>query len=219
MQTVRLFILGHSYVRDLEDKIKIRSFDLCNYKVVIQYFPLPGATFHRFIQRSDWKQHLLNFKADIVLVVLGGNDISKEISNSEIQGKFKELCQILHNLPRRLIILFSEIEKRRLPDQTHSHLNRFDIPYLDWTKRRRALNNYFNNSKLCHSLVRVAGKGRLDHPNCYKPDGVHLTKASLEKYLNFIRCTIEWLIQKKADLFEHTIQSNRNCESASAQQH
>ena len=149
MKTIRLFILGHSYVHNLQNT-GVKTLNLGEFCLVIGFFPVSGARFSSFINREDWKQELLDFCPDFILVILGGNDIGKDLTNSNIQEQYKRLCYILHQLPRKLIILFAEIEKRKLPEPSHSHLNRFTIPLKDWVKRRRALNNYYNNSPLCH---------------------------------------------------------------------
>ena len=74
---MKVAIIGHSFVRDLES-LSVYNFALVNNtECEIRYYYINGSCFHTW---SAWPLKLIDcfaFRPDIVFTVLGGNTISE----------------------------------------------------------------------------------------------------------------------------------------------
>ena len=180
---MKVFILGHSYVRDLA-RLNFNSLKLNPLVTLeISYSAFPGARFSHFLENADCLQDLFNVQPDFLVVVLGGNDFDNKTSLSDICDHAKAFyCMLKNNLPKTKIFA-TQIESRFYRPE-----NRFDCPEATQYKK---VTSYFNKflKKLTYvdNLICILGPSRLSNKDLFKPDGVHLTLEGVRKLLDIIK--------------------------------
>ena len=90
-------ILGDSILKDM-DQYKLRK-DLKSDKVYIKTFP--GATNDCM---SDYIKPALKYKPDVTILHCGTNDLKKEKSSSDIADEVVNLCNVMKDVSKRVII-------------------------------------------------------------------------------------------------------------------
>ena len=185
---MKIFIFGHSYVRDLkrvsESTLRVSS----SLSLDILYSAFPGARFSYFLENPDSLQDLFSVQPEF-LVILGGNNFDNKTSLSEICDLAKDFYKLLRsNLPRTKIFA-TQIESRFYKPE-----NRFHCP--DATQYKK-VTSYFNKflKKLSYvdNLICVLGPNRLGNDKLFKPDGVNLTLEGVRKLWDIIK---EFLVRK-----------------------
>lgn len=95
---MKVCVFGHSYVRDIAT-LGNNSVKIGNTNLDITYLPFPGATFSTFLNHKHLLRNLVNLDPEIVLVILGGNDIFNNIDTANLH----KLCRLFYNLLRSLL--------------------------------------------------------------------------------------------------------------------
>lgn len=186
---MNLLILGHSYVRDLKS-LNQHSLKYDQQEILISYSSYPGATFDTFLKDSSkLSDPLRQYKPDIIVVVLGGNDINRDVTNHELFKKCREFYELLRGLAADAIIIAAQVESRfyKTPN-VHSA----PAP-VEFQQKRKTLNKFIHRLKTKDNLLIIAGPGRLDHQTYYR-DSVHLNSAGLRNYMSILKTTIDFAL-------------------------
>ena len=178
-------LIGHSNLRDIADESGRWYFQ----NFVIEVFCCPAATTSNIASFPEYNR-LFHKNFDIVILLLGGNDIRNNCNISEIYRNLKALVEDINNLviPKYGTFLL-EPEARR-----------GDSRYVSEKGYYRLRNSLVRKIKIkkeieCWTLV---GKGlNLNH---LKKDGVHLNKEGRRKFKKIIEAyLIEIVTAKKQD--------------------
>ena len=71
---------GHSYTGALA-LTKARSLFLSNgFRCYLAYYSVPGGTIPEFLELNTYIEYIREFRPDIIILVLGGNDLIYEIN-------------------------------------------------------------------------------------------------------------------------------------------
>ena len=177
----KVTFIGHSYVRDLARQ----NFEvlLRDTLVTPQYIAVPGGTFKTFLKNPHYFDTLRHTQPEIVVVLLGGNDIKSEAG---LQKTFEE-CSQFYGILRESVpcstIVASQVETR-----FYKPNNRFGCPTHHRFDQLRRRFNKFLERHIAHDVI-LEIEGYLDDKNDYR-DGVHLSHPGFMKYLGIIQLTV-----------------------------
>lgn len=187
---MKLLILGHSYVRDLKT-LNIERYMVDQKSVEIEYSTIPGASYDTYLDNPDLLKNNLKNKPDVIVVILGGNSINRDITNYETFKKCRAFYTLLRAEAAHATIISAQVELR-----FYSTPNRFGCPPPEeFRKKRNELNKFLNRLKLKDFMLIIAGPGRLDNEQYYK-DEVHLNKTGLRVYASILKTTVAFALQK-----------------------
>ena len=195
MPNLRVAILGHSYVRDLESLTVYSGVLNDNKPYEIKYFFKEGSCFDYWL---DWPQLLhdcIEFNPDILFIILGGNSLKEHVRVSLIKQKAKTFFQVIRNNLPNVKLVFCQVENRYL-----ERSNRFGTPpysryRLIRNKLNKALQKLTNKDFLC-CIALLAGPRRLDRLELYRSDSVHLSKPGIKLYFEIILKTLNYIWRK-----------------------
>ena len=122
---MKLLILGHSYVRDLS-KLGVSYITHERNVIDVKYVAYPGASYDSFLGDPSKLTAALSYNPDIVVVVLAGNAIHRDISNYELFNKCKSFYQLLREKLPNAIIISAQTELR-----FYNTVNAFGAPKAD----------------------------------------------------------------------------------------
>ena len=180
---MKVTVLGHSYVRDLAGYSNsiLRISDSLIFE--IQYIYVPGARFQTFIDRPHLIQQAAQYNPDIVIVLLGGNDISENVPLTNIREICSKFYSLLNSYLTNKFVISVQVEPRYL-----TRVNRHGTPAAQEYQR---LSGYFNfwlkKQKFKNRLVCVCGPNRLSDPKLYKPDGIHLNQLGISRLFTILK--------------------------------
>lgn len=183
---MKVLLLGHSYVRDLKQFIdspiiKVKS----NLYLELEFLTIPGSTFETFINSLSYLEKATNLSPDIIIIILGGNDIKINVPLQHIYHSCKEFFKLIKNKLPNAYCIVSQIE-----DRYHTHINRFLTPTFE---NFRTLSNSYNRWLLRQDfkdrVLCIKGPNKLSNRTLYK-DSVHLNAQGLEKLYNIIKDTL-----------------------------
>lgn len=187
---MKLLIFGHSYVRDLAT-LNVNSMTFDQRPIEIKYVSFPGANFDKFVEKPSLLNEIVSNKPDVIVVILGGNSIHKDVPNFVLFNKCKAFYQLLRNKLPNATIIASQVELR-----FYSTPNKFGSPSADeFKKKRNELNKCLNRLKTKDYLLIIAGPGRLDNKAYFKDD-VHMNRAGLRVYLAILKTTVAYALEK-----------------------
>ena len=188
---MKALLIGHSYVKDLF-RLNIDKIDLLDHTSVDLHFKfLSGAKYRNFLDDLAWLTEAKNIKPDIIVAIIGGNDIVNSISMTELHDHCREFFRFLRfHFPSTRIIA-AQVELRFYPSD-----NRFGCPsQAEYDLRRKSLNTFLKRLKTKDCILQVQGHGRLDDKNLYR-DEVHLNTVGLYRYFGFVKHTIQYCFNK-----------------------
>lgn len=162
----RVAILGHSYIRDLyelgDTRMKFKDGIDCK----IHYYFKPGSTFAKWNNYFEILDKIVELNPNIILVYLGGNSITEDISDRTLRDQAKQFYNLLRSLLPEAIVIASQIELRFVEEG-----NRHKTPTLQQFKiRRNTFNQFlrkFKNAKGIDYIARISGGNRLDKVELY----------------------------------------------------
>ena len=157
---MKVLLLGHSYVRDLKNYCERNG---CYYlkengvEVELLFDSIPGATYDTFLQLPLKFKEISYIKPDVVLTVLGGNDIKVNCDLAVVKNQCRSYFeQLRQSLPDEFLVTL-EVESRYLRET-----NKHGTPEV---KRYRIISNYFNSwlkkQRFKDWVVCIRGSGRL----------------------------------------------------------
>ena len=189
---MKFAIVGHSYVRHLQQVFPTHlTVDEVDFEC--SFFGYSGAKFRTLVANDRFISQLKTFDPDFVLVLLGGNDFSTQLSLTTVKEHCLEFYQKLRSWLPRTKIIASQIELRYYSDN-----NRFRCPTgVDYHYQRKYLNRFLYKLRFKDFLFRVDGNSRLDNKALYV-DEVHLNTKGLEKLSDLIKSGLSyWLEHSK----------------------
>ena len=154
-------------------------------KITSKYIGVSGGTFKTFLNNPSYFKKLKETSPDIVVAILGGNDIKDEAT---LDRNFKE-CLSFYKTLRQTVpnayILASQVETRYCrPNNRHGCPTH---PIFDDLRRR--FNKFLEDLKYHDFVLEIEGDEHLDGRENYR-DGVHLSNKGFEKYLDIIQCSL-----------------------------
>ena len=189
---MKLLIIGHSYVKDLS-KLKINKIKIGETKVKIKYLYKAGGTYNSILDKTCILDQAEEFEPDFILVILAGNSLTSQNSNKRIYESIREFYSTLTARIPSAIVISALVELR-----FYSSNNKWGCPTLEeYKKRRHSINKFLNRLKFKKFVLNVCGPGRLDNREYYRKDGVHLNRSGLLLYLDLIKNTIKYIMDKK----------------------
>lgn len=156
-------ILGHSYVNRLpfESPLQLPSFE-------VRKFGSSGAKVSNITQRSVWYS-FLDYKPDLVLLMLGGNDINVNTQTTSLCHEIKNLAIMIEELTGANCMIMN-IEPRLQPRDISPDL---------YNTYKNAVNRSLG--RIPDSKSRIRGMGIEKEDLCH--DGVHLSVIGNEKLM------------------------------------
>lgn len=188
---MKLLVLGHSYVRDLAT-LGVNNLAFGHTSIDVTYSAHPGAGYDKFLENPTLLTESLECKPDIVVVILGGNSILRDVTNFELFHKCRTFYELLRRELPQATIIAAQIELRFFDEP-----NRFGVPRAEiFKKRRNELNKYLNRLKLKNNMLIIAGPGRLDHKE-HNRDEVHLNRQGLRVYMSILKSTVLFVLDNR----------------------
>lgn len=180
MRTYKVTLFGHSYIRDLHSLDNKQLLVDQDYKVELRYLFSPGATIAHYFSHEDSYECLFSDSPDVIFIFLGGNDLRVDWDIHDTITKYKTLVQnISLRLPKTAIIC-AYIEPRFAPANL-----RFNTPDpLEYKALARKFNNWLQRWNVPYRKFLTWGSNRLENPNLFKPDLVHLNESGLILFWN-----------------------------------
>lgn len=187
---MRLLIFGHSYVRSFA---RTNTFNLQygDITVNIKYSYYPGVNYRKVLENPQiLADTILTYNPDFLICVIGGNSISNSISSAELCRECRRFYEFVRSLSSKLIIIPAQVELR-----FYALGNRYNSPTpRQYKQKRDALNKFINKLQIKDHILMVGGPSRLDHRVFYSSDGVHLNKYGVQKYMKYIKNTIDFAL-------------------------
>ena len=194
---MKALIIGHSYVRDLksfselhhQSRIKLpEGFDLHLF-----FSFVPGATFETYLNHPELLDASGNINPDIVVIILGGNDLRSDVSLSVVKNNCFHFFKLIKSKFPSSFIIGTQIESRFV--EPGDKYERFGTPHTEaFSKLSVYYNSWLNKQKFKDRLVCIRGPNKLDNRSLYK-DSVHLNQQGLRKYFNLLRnCIVDTCI-------------------------
>ena len=178
---MKVLIFGHSYVRDLE-RLGHKEITVNNISLQLAYLSFPGFRFVDLLQNPELLDKAISLDPDIIIVILGGNDIRTDIDLSEVRDNCRNFFTLLRSRLPGVFIIASQIEFRHLRE-----VNRHGTPAEDlFRKLANSFNNWLNKQKFKDKILIVNGVGKLSDVSLFKADGVHLNIHGLKVLFELI---------------------------------
>ena len=191
--SMKLLLFGHSYVRDLSN-LGILNFRVNQFDISVKYLYWPGAGYKKFLDNPSLIAEAVKYKPDIVVVILGGNSIRRDIGNHELFDHCRKFYTILRDLTPDSLIIPAQVQLRRYSREPR----KLEYPqFRIFKQKRNSLNQFLKRLKLKDNLLIIAGLGRLDSVEYYKRDGVHLNAEGLRVYMAILKTTVAYAIENK----------------------
>ena len=181
--------VGHSYVRDFKNYCQTNNTNklvINSTNIYLKFVYLPGGCFSHFIRSKRLLDELIETKPDIIVTLLGGNDIKSNIELVKVKEDCTDFFNLLNtNLPNTYIIA-SQVESRFLLKE-----NRHGTPDLNlFYFLSNNFNNWLRNKKFKNRLLYIRGAGRLCNPAYYKTDKIHLNTIGIAKLFDLTKSVI-----------------------------
>lgn len=187
---MRVCLFGHSYVRDLE-RLGNFSIYIENTLVSFKYFSFPGFRFRNFLENPSLLDNLISERPDIVVVILGGNDISVNIELKQVKGDCKDFFNLIRSKLSSTFVIASQIEFRHI-----CQINRHGSPSEElYKKLANHFNNWLNKQRFKDKILIVNGGNKLCDINVFKRDGVHLNFEGLRIYFDLLLSALKGPIE------------------------
>ena len=205
---LKLLLLEHSYVRDLA-KTGVDTITVNNgFKYHLYFNAIPGTTIPELLRLDDYIPYILEVKPDIILLIVGGNDLKLRIHFWELGRQYNQLCYKLTNLPGTKLVIGAEIEQRYHSSVANSRSSQVD--YTNWSKLRNAINRNIKIATYASGFIQLVGPGRLTQSNFFNDDGVHLTEEGLHRYLELIGRSLRFCVFKNQFQIANILRHNYN---------
>ena len=191
---MKAVIIGHSYVRDLKSHITVNSAKLVKLPdgsdLELYFSFVPGATFETYLNQPGLLEFVSQINPEIIVVVLGGNDIHCDVNLSSVKNNCYQFFKLLKSKFPSAFLIGSQIESRFI--EPGDRYERFGTPYTDvFSKLSVYYNSWLNKQKFKDKLLCLRGPNKLDNKSYYK-DSVHLNDQGLAKYFELLKnCLVD----------------------------
>ena len=185
---VLVTVIGHSHVRDLRFFSEVNHNDeivLPNGNIIqLEFCFISGATFLTFLENSEVLDTFAESNPDIVLIILGGNDLKKDVELVGIKKKCRTFYSLIKSKFPNSYIICTQIESRFI--EPGDKYEKFGSPYSEhFSKISVYFNKWLNNQKFKDRLLCIRGPNRMDNKLYYR-DSVHFNIDGLTKYFHFL---------------------------------
>ena len=178
---MKVLIFGHSYVRDLS-QLGNRLVNVKELPVHFSYFSYPGFSFSDFLEKPHLLDCLIQEDPDIVVVVLGGNDLKVNVELVQVRENCENFFKLLREKVPRAYLVASQIETRHCET-----VNRHGSPSKELFKKLAVnFNKWLNKQTFKDKILIVNGDSKLGNCKYFKGDGVHLNSEGLKLYFDLI---------------------------------
>ena len=188
MDLPSVLIVGHSYVNKIEN---LNSYWGFKDKYNLSFFGISGAKVSDFNNNLSLDNKIRSIKPQIIVLVVGGNDISNYWDWPSIKENYGNLVERLNFISPYSHILLTQIEERYL-----TNTNRFGTPTIGNYKKYRSTFNQFirrlSNKKHYLHLVVLAGHFPEE---LYSGDKVHLNNNGFKKFLECILVRAQYCLE------------------------
>ena len=188
MTSPKVLVLGHSFVRRLEQFVRDstkpwinRRFNL-NYPIETYFHGIGGRTVDGVLEHDV--SEIQRYKPNIVIIEIGCNDLSDpRCSPYDLVSKINQLICVIRRVATDCFIIVSEI------------LPRNNIPFRTPNYNRKVQEANYQLHRFCSqcSSVLFWSHGNLSErtPWVLKPDGVHLNSIGNRKlYISYQRALL-----------------------------
>ena len=183
---MRIAIFGHSYVRDL-GTLGTNSINIRNSINELVYFSFPGACFNKFLHNTKLLNELVACKPDVVIVILGGNDIKVQTDLDIVKSDCQSFYLTLKSALPSVRIIASQIEHRHLET-----INRYGTPSATLFKKlANSFNRWLVRQPFKDKILILNGAEKLSDQKYFKADGTHLNIEGLSLLINLIVDCVE----------------------------
>ena len=199
---MKILMFGHSYVNYLKDlgdwnrEICLSSGERVDCQFLFRGY---SGKDYQFLLNNPTEFRMIELvNPDIIVIVLGGNSISNNITNTEINDLALQFYTQLNTVVRpECLKLAVQVEPRFVQEG-----NRFGTPGPDEYNKRRTILNNFVNKKLKqknHLIDNVVLLGSIEYLReaKYFTDGVHLTKEGLLRYKDALLGGITYALENR----------------------
>ena len=178
---MRISIFGHSYVRDLQ-RLGHDTLTINGITAHLNFFAYPGFGFKDFLSNHRLFDNLIQGKPNIVVVLLGGNDIKVHVEVSSVKSDCEKFYRLLREKLPNVFIIASQIEFRHNPT-----VNRHGTPSADVYRRLAiSFNKWLSRQPFKDKILLVNGENKLSDKRYFREDGVHLNIEGLKLFLSLI---------------------------------
>ena len=192
MHILRVLLIGHDYIRRIMEHLKskvVDSFTVGSVQVKVDFVYSEGADYARYNESSYLEDWIMEFKPDIILVVLAGNGIKTNIPVPVYYDALRDFYNWLRGKFPGVIIISSECETRFHEENLGS-----DIPNKEeYDRRKVAVNQVLYKMKYKNYMMRF---GRtFDNRSFFDLKGEYLNWDGNEKYWETIMHTIRYVME------------------------
>ena len=94
---MRVLLLGHSYVREIE-KLGHRSFKTDGTEFSLEYLYQSGGNYDTFLNDPSLLYFAHGYDPHYIIVILAGNAICEDIKNSELYKKARDFYLLVKSI-------------------------------------------------------------------------------------------------------------------------
>ena len=197
MACLKVAILGHSYVRDLESLSIYEGFLNDNTPYEIKYFFEADSCFDFWLNWPQILHDCIEFQPNILFVVLGSNSLVENVRVSFIKRKAQIFFEIIKNNLPNVKLVPCQVENRYLKTSSPSGTPPFERYRLIRNKLNKPLQVLPSKDFLCC----IAGPRRLDKIELYHSDRINLNTKGIQLYFEIIVKTLNYICQKSKRLY------------------
>ena len=178
MPSVKVVLLGHSYVRDLFSVFDYGIECDCEFR----FFFKPGATVRGISMNENFVRSCIEWEPHVVFLLLGGNDIRCDWDIKETFEVYKNFCAKLKERLSNLVLICSTVEPRfAIANDRHR------TPSLEqYNVAAKAFNRLLKKWTVPDYRFMTWGANRLENVGLFAKDGVHLNTNGRKIMLRLI---------------------------------
>ena len=177
---VTVVIMGSSHVTALKDLRRTTSIHYDYHSVHYHFADISGATFRTYTDDPTKFDEVTDRKPDIIVTLLGGNSITKQIPQKQTRADcFKFFTRLRHHVGDHVHVLACEVFMRHLNDNWRT-------PSPDiYRDRRDDVNGAISYMLGAPNVIPLAGDLQLNRSNATS-DGTHLYPSGYQQILDHI---------------------------------
>ena len=186
---LNVVVLGHSWVRDLGRLWENASppYQVCHgdHTLTIKTYAKPGGTYSDFISDFEGFKPLLLQNPEVIVVLLGSNDIKVDVPLQAVKNQAIDLYKLIKETAPNGKLYTVEIEDRFLW-QTNRHGTPDESEYR---RLSRHLNRLIKKAPHKDGVLVIRGN-ILSNERLYKRDKTHLNSFGLRTYAQWLETSI-----------------------------
>ena len=182
MQNYQVTLIGHSYIKRLENHFPSEIVHKDLFRIRLTYLGIGGALVTTFSDHLERLDSCLRFKPHIVLLFLGGNDLTEGCSISQILAKYNIICRHIKQLCPDTFLVASYVEPRYAKPGGKFKL----VNPETYLKLARAINHSLGRNKLVDKKFLTHGKTRFSDPDLFDEKGIHLNSRGEERLFRLL---------------------------------